>query len=246
MPASSARDASSADWGACHAQMTTVAAIALDRAQLARLDARRKALPVSGQRPLDGGLPVPGISPLYTPARSFYITDVNARPPRIDPDRWRLRVRGMVDQPLELALGDLVALGLVELDATLVCVRASSSGDIEVCNAGHPPPLVVRAREIMRLGADGLPVGMFCSERFSSQSVQLERGETLLLYTDGLLETRNPSGVEYGIDRLCALAASAATVEPKALVDGCLRDLASYRGTAASSDDLTVMAVRRR
>ncbi len=129
--------------------------------------------------------------------------------------------------------------------ATLVCARASSSGEIEVCNAGHPPPLVVRASGIARVDSTGLPIGMFCSERFTSQVVQLDPGETLLLYTDGLLETQNSSGVEYGIDRLVALAGSAATLEPKAIVDACLADLASFRGAVAATDDLTIMAVRR-
>ncbi|HEY3045242.1 MAG TPA: SpoIIE family protein phosphatase [Vicinamibacterales bacterium] len=129
--------------------------------------------------------------------------------------------------------------------ATLVCGRASASGEIEICNAGHPPPLVIRANGIMRLDADGLPIGMFCSESFSSHIVQLEPGETLLLYTDGLLETQNSDGVEYGIDRLVALAASGATLEPKAMVEACVGNLASYRGTATSTDDLTIMAVRR-
>jgi sigma-B regulation protein RsbU (phosphoserine phosphatase) len=129
--------------------------------------------------------------------------------------------------------------------ATLVCVRASSSGEIEVCNAGHPPPLVIRASGIARLDATGLPIGMFCSESFTSQSLRLEPGETLLLYTDGLLEAQNSDGMEYGIERLCALAAPAATLAPKALLAACLRDLASFRGTVASTDDLTIMAVRR-
>lgn len=129
--------------------------------------------------------------------------------------------------------------------ATLVCGRASSSGEIEVCNAGHPPPLVMRTSGIARLDATGLPIGMFCSERFTSEIVQLEPGESLLLYTDGLLETRNSSGLEYGIERVVALAASAATLEPKAIVDACVGSLASFRGTAVSADDLTIMAVRR-
>jgi sigma-B regulation protein RsbU (phosphoserine phosphatase) len=135
--------------------------------------------------------------------------------------------------------------------ATLVCGQASSSGEIEVCNAGHPPPLVIRAGEhgepgeIIRLDATGLPIGMFCSESFTSQTVRLEPGETLLLYTDGLLETQNSGGMEYGIERLCTLSASSATLEPNAMVAGCLSDLASFRGTAASTDDLTIMAVRR-
>lgn len=135
--------------------------------------------------------------------------------------------------------------------ATLVCGRASSSGEIEVCNAGHPPPLVIRTSGpggpdgIVRLDATGLPIGMFCSESFSSQIVQLDRGETLLLYTDGLLETQNLSGDEYGMERLLTLAASATALTPQAIVDRCVGNLASYRGTATSTDDVTVMAVRR-
>jgi phosphoserine phosphatase RsbU/P len=129
--------------------------------------------------------------------------------------------------------------------ATLVCIRASASGEIEVCNAGHPPPLVICASGITRLDATGLPVGMFCSERFSSQMVRVEPGETLLLYTDGLLEAQNSSGIEYGIDRLLALATAAATGEPSAAVAACLKDCISFRGSETLSDDLTIMAVRR-
>ena len=132
--------------------------------------------------------------------------------------------------------------------ATLVCGRASASGEIEICNAGHPPPLVVRGGgrgETLRLDATGLPIGMFCSESFTSQTVRLEHGETLLLYTDGLLETRNSSGVEYGIERLAALSVAAATLDSKSTVAACLGDLASFRGAVPSTDDLTIMAVRR-
>ncbi|MEA2430069.1 MAG: hypothetical protein QOI19_542 [Thermoleophilaceae bacterium] len=109
--------------------ITAVAAFAVDRAQLRRLDAKRKAQPVSGRPPTAGDLPVPGISPLYTPNGSFYETDVTARPPRVDPDRWRLRIRGMVETPLELSLDELESLGIEELDATLVCVHNPVGGD---------------------------------------------------------------------------------------------------------------------
>jgi DMSO/TMAO reductase YedYZ molybdopterin-dependent catalytic subunit len=111
------------------AGLVALAALALDRARLRSLDAARAATPLPASPPPDRGLPIPGISPLYTPAGSFYVTDVTARPPRLDANEWRLRVGGMVDRTLELTLDDLTSLGLVELDATLVCVHNPVGGD---------------------------------------------------------------------------------------------------------------------
>jgi DMSO/TMAO reductase YedYZ molybdopterin-dependent catalytic subunit len=108
---------------------TAAAAFAIDRAKLRRLDAKRTARPTGGAPPSDGNLPVPGLSPLFTPNDSFYVTDVAARPPRVDPNAWRLRVHGMTERPLALSLDDLEALGLEELDATLVCVHNPVGGD---------------------------------------------------------------------------------------------------------------------
>src|SRR3954468_8015485 len=108
--------------------LTAAAALAIDRAKLRRLDAKRKARRAGGAPPADGHLPVPGISPMFTPNDSFYVTDVAARPPRVDPDTWRLRVTGMVERPLELTLDDIESLGRTELDATLVCVHNPVGG----------------------------------------------------------------------------------------------------------------------
>ncbi|MEV6388847.1 molybdopterin-dependent oxidoreductase [Nocardia xishanensis] len=70
----------------------------------------------------DDGLDEPGLSPLITTAGRFYVADVNLRPPRIDPDRWRLAVTGMVAHPLRLSLAELAA-DAVEFDAVMVCVH---------------------------------------------------------------------------------------------------------------------------
>ena len=129
--------------------------------------------------------------------------------------------------------------------ATLVCGRASATGEVEICNAGHPPPLVIRASGITPIDATGLPIGMFGSERFSSHVVRLAPGESLLLYSDGLIEAQDAGGEEYGIPRLSALAASAHVRVPAEVVDACVRDLARFCGTRTAADDLTVMAIRR-
>lgn len=72
--------------------------------------------------PEDGFGAEPGLSPLITPASKFYVADVNSRPPRIDPDHWRLSIRGKVAHPLRLSLPDL-AEQAVEFDAVMVCVH---------------------------------------------------------------------------------------------------------------------------
>jgi DMSO/TMAO reductase YedYZ molybdopterin-dependent catalytic subunit len=117
--------------GAAVMVATVAATKILDRAALRRLDEKRRArpLPPAATPPAEPGLPIAGVSPLYTPVGSFYVTDVSARPPRVDPDGWRLGVRGMVDRELELTLEEIESLGLVELDATLVCVHNPVGGD---------------------------------------------------------------------------------------------------------------------
>jgi serine phosphatase RsbU (regulator of sigma subunit) len=116
--------------------------------------------------------------------------------------------------------------------------------DREVCNAGHPPPFVVRADTVERLDATGLPVGMFPSAEFTSHTVWLAAGDALLLYTDGIIETRSETGDDYGIGRLASLSVSASR-RPQALIDACLHSVAAFRGTPVADDDLTVVADSR-
>jgi sigma-B regulation protein RsbU (phosphoserine phosphatase) len=129
--------------------------------------------------------------------------------------------------------------------ATLICGHASSSGEIELCNAGHPPPLLVRADgEIARMEATGVPIGMFCDGAFASRTVHLAPREMLVLYTDGLVEAENAGGDEYGIERLSAVVGSA-TRQPKAVIEACVHDVRTFRGAPALRDDLTVLVVSR-
>ena len=104
------------------------------RARRARLLARRESFSLPA--PVEPAAPPPptarfdvdGLSPLYTPPEHFYVTDVQLTHPVIDLERWRLRVGGMVDRPLELSLTALLELGPIELDATLVCVHNPVGG----------------------------------------------------------------------------------------------------------------------
>jgi sigma-B regulation protein RsbU (phosphoserine phosphatase) len=127
--------------------------------------------------------------------------------------------------------------------ATLVCGKADAAGGVEICNAGHLPVLWLNGAEVKTIDATGLPVGVFCEQQFSSQTVRLQPGDSLLLYTDGLSEARDTHDAEYGIERLAGLLKEARASSPQAVISLCLDDLKTFSGGARKSDDLTIMAV---
>ena len=129
--------------------------------------------------------------------------------------------------------------------ATLICGRADSSGGIELCNAGHCPALVGQQGKVTRLEATGVPIGMFCDGRYSTQHVQLATGETLFLYTDGVSEAWSRTNEEYGETRLVELLMQKSELAPEALICACLDDLNAFRSGQPLQDDLTIMAIQR-
>ena len=128
--------------------------------------------------------------------------------------------------------------------ATLVCGRADGNGEVEICNAGHLPPIVVRRGEVTHVESTGLPIGVFCDEKFAASSLKLDVGDTLFLFTDGLSETLDTTGIEYGRERLAKLISATHAEPPQAMVDACVDDLTNYRGGTPRLDDVTMMAIR--
>jgi sigma-B regulation protein RsbU (phosphoserine phosphatase) len=129
--------------------------------------------------------------------------------------------------------------------ATLIAARLDASGDIEICNAGHLPGLLRHEGRVARIGASGLPLGLFCSGQYDVVRYRLEPGAVLLLYTDGVTETRNSQGAEYGAERLSRGLERLASLAPADLVAACFEDLEAFRGGTPRTDDLTLMAIRR-
>ncbi len=129
--------------------------------------------------------------------------------------------------------------------ATLVCGRADTEGFVEICNAGHLPPLLLRGGEARLIEATGLPVGIFCNEEFTSEKFRTEPGDTLFLFTDGLSESRDTAGEEYGTARLSNLLCRHQELLPDELIRACLGDLSDFCAGTPRHDDLTVMALRR-
>ena len=129
--------------------------------------------------------------------------------------------------------------------ATLVCGHLARSGDAEICNAGHCAPLLVQGGRLAALQSTAVPIGLFCTNEYPVDRVHLAAGDSLVLYTDGVTETRNAAHEEYGPERLADLVAARAPDPPEALVRACVDDLARFRGDAPLDDDVTIMVIRR-
>ncbi len=129
--------------------------------------------------------------------------------------------------------------------ATLVCGRATGDGRLDVCNAGHCPPLVLSDGHVAPVPAGSLPLGLFCTTPFTTTPLHLEAGDALLLYTDGLSEARNREDEEYGVERLTRAAARRRGLAAADLVQDCLTEVTAFRSGTPLHDDLTLFALRR-
>jgi sigma-B regulation protein RsbU (phosphoserine phosphatase) len=122
------------------------------------------------------------------------------------------------------------------------------TGRLEYSRAGHNPPYLVRARdrEVQTLdAAGGLPLGMLKAVKYDTATVQLDAGDTLLLFTDGITEAMNPRQELYGEERLVQLLgerASALAVDE--LVRQVTEEAAAFADGAPASDDMTVLGIR--
>ncbi len=130
--------------------------------------------------------------------------------------------------------------------ATLVCGLANKAGDIEISNAGHCLPMVLRGGRVDKLSSSGLPLGVTCDGKYEIERTKLENGESLLLYTDGLTESVGKSGEMYGEQRIMDLLTNRLGTSPSELVSACVDDLDFFTGNMRRTDDLTIMAIQKK
>jgi serine phosphatase RsbU (regulator of sigma subunit) len=114
-----------------------------------------------------------------------------------------------------------------------------------VASAGHPPVLLRRADgsvEAMNLYAP--PLGVRLPVRIPQRTVDIHSGDTFVLHSDGIYETRSPAGEDYGIERLEAVVQAHGAGTAEELRDAILRDVDTFRGTSEAADDVTVVVCR--
>ena len=129
-----------------------------------------------------------------------------------------------------------------ELVATLVIAHYDpATGDLRLAGAGHPPSLLVRHGSVTELPAPGIPIGWPGAASHEVVDVRMERADTIILYTDGLIEATKD--IVQGLEDLAAAAAATATYPATSLARALVeRQLAD----AARHDDSLALVLRRR
>jgi serine phosphatase RsbU (regulator of sigma subunit) len=137
----------------------------------------------------------------------------------------------------------LVRRGIDARFATAIYAVLTPDGRLTYCNAGHNPPLLVRTTGLQRLEAGGLIVGMFEEAAFDCQTIQLEPGDLLIAFSDGITEARNAEGEEFGEARLLSCVTSHRELTPSALLQRLFDSVQQFSVGAAQADDLTVLVL---
>lgn len=111
-------------------------------------------------------------------------------------------------------------------------------------NAGHLPPVLFRRGTIQRLTTGGGVVGLFWPMNYEQADVQLEPGDVLLAFTDGLTEPENIYGEEFGEERLLDVAQRALASPPQVLADEIYRSVSDWTGKPELYDDMTLVVAK--
>ena len=129
---------------------------------------------------------------------------------------------------------------------TLFCgILDPANGRLEYVCAGHPYPFLRRADgKILELGTGGLPLGMRSDLELVAYEAVIAPGDTLLLYTDGVVETLDAAGESFGFERLRSTLAAGGT--SRAVHDRVIRELDQFRGEEPVLDDLSLVVMTRK
>jgi sigma-B regulation protein RsbU (phosphoserine phosphatase) len=112
------------------------------------------------------------------------------------------------------------------------------------CNAGHPPGLLLRDGKIKDLAGGNLVLGADPAEPYEQFTIDLKSGDTLLLYTDGLVEANNEKNEIFGRSRVTEALARGPQTSADAIAQHVLEEMRKFCGNQKQRDDITMTVAR--
>jgi serine phosphatase RsbU (regulator of sigma subunit) len=134
--------------------------------------------------------------------------------------------------------------GIESRFVTIMLGSVSPNGRLTYCNGGHNPPMILGQSGVRRLEAGGPVVGLLAMAPFGQDTVQLDPGDVVVIFSDGVSEAMNTAGEEFGDARLLEVAQAGVKDTVQGLVDRVIAAVRAFAKGAPQSDDITVMILR--
>lgn len=116
---------------------------------------------------------------------------------------------------------------------------------ISYVNAGHNPPLLIRKNEIQKLEAGGMILGVMKTIMpYNTETLQLQKDDVLVLFTDGISEAMNAGGEEFSDQKLEKLAKEISNLSTIEILDNIKSEVQKFTAGAVQSDDITLMIIK--
>jgi len=121
-----------------------------------------------------------------------------------------------------------------------------ASGNLSFLNAGHNPPLIVHAAgTVEQLASGGLPLGIKRNAEYREGRTQMQRGDVLVIYSDGVTEAASPTGEEFGSTRLYEVVSRNIEASAAGVRDRIESALTKFSQGTQAADDITLVIVKR-
>jgi sigma-B regulation protein RsbU (phosphoserine phosphatase) len=115
---------------------------------------------------------------------------------------------------------------------------------ITFTNAGHNPPMLIRRDgSVTQLEKGGIVLGFLKDQEYLQETVQLNKGDYLIFYTDGVTEVKNSEGEEFGTERLNQFVTQRHGKAPQDIQEALLREIHKFSARKEMSDDVTIAIV---
>ena len=166
-------------------------------------------------------------------------------------DDWKAMVKNIPGEHYYLSPEQFEALDNLYQSGGAVPTYAiynTKTGQVDCCNAGHNPPLLLRrdgsVEELLRL--ENPMLGIFEEATFKENSLQMEPGDTLVMFTDGVTEAWNAQKEELGVERLKTIVSSQTGKDSRQVVEAVKAAISDFVGEEEQSDDITMLVINRK
>jgi sigma-B regulation protein RsbU (phosphoserine phosphatase) len=147
------------------------------------------------------------------------------------------RVNAQLAKENQASLFVTMILGIVD----------TRTGRMTYGQGGHNPPILIPAKGHPKYEPPGgMPLGVFEDAKFGERELVLEKGDTLLVYTDGVTEAMNLAKDLFGEDRLQLAVEGGAALSAEKVTERVVEKVEEFVGAAERSDDITLLAIQRR